>query len=50
MQRAGIEHEPKDNCLTSIGDQPRAPALMDRLVELPWARLLNRWHDIGIGP
>lgn len=43
MRRAGIEHEQKDNCFTRIADLPGAQALMDRLVELPWAQLLNRW-------
>jgi hypothetical protein len=43
MQRAGIVYEQKDNCFTHIADLARAQALMDRLVELPWAQLLNRW-------
>jgi hypothetical protein len=43
MQRAGIEFEQKDNCFTRIADLPRAQALMDQLVELPWAQWLNRW-------
>jgi hypothetical protein len=43
MQRVGIEYEQKDNCFTHIADLPRAQALLDRLVELPWAQLLNRW-------
>ena len=43
MQREGIAYEQKDNCFTHIGDLPRAQALMDRLVNLPWAQILNRW-------
>jgi hypothetical protein len=43
MQRAGIAYLQKDNCFTQIADLPRAQALMDRLVELPWAKILNRW-------
>ncbi len=43
MQRAGIEFEQRDNCFTRIADVPRAQALMDRLVDYPWARWLNRW-------
>jgi hypothetical protein len=43
MRRVGIEHEQKDNCFTRIADLPRAQAFLDRLVELPWAQLLNRW-------
>lgn len=43
MQRKGIAFEQKDNCFTHIADLPRAQALMDRLVNLPWARILNRW-------
>jgi hypothetical protein len=43
MQRAGIEYEQKDNCFTRIADLPRAQALMDRFVQLPWAQRLNRW-------
>jgi hypothetical protein len=45
MQRAGIEYEQKDNCFTSIADLPRAQALMDRLVDYPWAKRLNRWAE-----
>jgi hypothetical protein len=43
MQRAGITYQQKDNCFTHISDLPRAQALMDRLAELPWAQILNRW-------
>jgi len=43
MQRAGIDYEQKDNCFTRIADLAAAQRLMDRLVELPWAKLLNRW-------
>jgi hypothetical protein len=43
MQREGIAYEQKDNCFTQISDLARAQALMDRLVTLPWAKLLNRW-------
>ena len=43
MQREGIAYEQKDNCFTQIRDLARAQALMDRLVTLPWAKLLNRW-------
>ncbi|MGH9438492.1 MAG: hypothetical protein ACRD22_11515, partial [Terriglobia bacterium] len=43
MQRDGIEYEQKDNCFTWIDDLPRAQALMDRLVDYPWAKWLNRW-------
>jgi hypothetical protein len=43
MRRVGIEPEQKDNCFTRIADLPRAQAFLDRLVELPWAQLLNRW-------
>jgi hypothetical protein len=43
MKRAGIEYEQKDNCFTSMADPPRAQALMDRLVDYPWAKGLNRW-------
>ncbi len=42
MQRAGISYEQKDNCFTQISDLTRAQALMNRLVNLPWARMLNR--------
>jgi hypothetical protein len=43
MTRAGIEYEQKDNCFTWIADPARAQALMDRLVDYPWAKWLNRW-------
>ena len=43
MQREGIAYQQKDNCFTQISDRARAQALMDRLVTLPWAKLLNRW-------
>ena len=43
MQRQGIAYQQKDNCFTQIADLPRAQALMERLVNLPWAKLLNRW-------
>jgi hypothetical protein len=43
MQREGIAYEQKDNCFTQIADLPRAQALLDGLVNLPWAQLLNRW-------
>ena len=43
MKRAGIKYEQKDNCFTSIADPVRAQALMDRLVDYPWAKWLNRW-------
>jgi hypothetical protein len=43
MRREGIAFEQKDNCFTQIADLPRAQALMDRLVNLPWAQMLNRW-------
>ena len=43
MQREGIAYQQKDNCFTQIADLPRAQALMDRLVNLPWAPILNRW-------
>jgi hypothetical protein len=43
MQREGITYQQKDNCFTQISDLARAQALMDRLVTLPWAKLLNRW-------
>lgn len=43
MKRAGIAYEQKDNCFTSIADPARAQALMDRLVDYPWAKWLNRW-------
>ena len=43
MQRRGIAFQQQDNCFTQIADLPRAQALMDRLVTLPWAKLLNRW-------
>lgn len=49
MQRAGIEFEQKDNCFTSIADLPRAQALLDRLVDYPWAKWLNRWAR-GVNP
>lgn len=43
MKRAGIAYEQKDNCFTWIADPARAQALMDRLVDYPWAKWLNRW-------
>jgi hypothetical protein len=43
MQRHGIAYQQKDNCFTQIANLPRAQALMERLVNLPWAKLLNRW-------
>jgi hypothetical protein len=43
MQREGIAYQQKDNSFTQISDLARAQALMDRLVTLPWAKLLNRW-------
>lgn len=43
MKRAGIAYEQKDNCFTWIADVPRAQALMDRLVDYPGAKWLNRW-------
>jgi len=43
MQREGIAFAQKDNCFTQIADLERAQALMDRLVNLPWAPILNRW-------
>ncbi len=43
MQREGVAYEQKDNCFTQIADLGRAQALMDRLVTLSWARMLNRW-------
>jgi hypothetical protein len=49
MKRAGIKYEQKDNCFTSIADPVRAQALMDRLVDYPWAKWLNRWAQ-GVNP
>jgi len=43
MQREGIACEEKDNGFTPIRDLVRPQALLDRLVRLPWAQLLNRW-------
>jgi len=43
MQQAGIAYEQKENCFTHISDLPRAQALLDRLGELPWGQILNRW-------
>ncbi len=43
MRRAGIAYEQKDSCFTRIADLRRAQGLMDRLAELPWAPMLNRW-------
>jgi hypothetical protein len=43
MQRAGIAYEQKDNCFMPVADLARAQARMDRLVNLPWAKMLNRW-------
>ena len=43
MKRAGIKYEQQDNCFTAIADPARAQALMDRLVDYPWAKWLNRW-------
>jgi hypothetical protein len=49
MKRAGIAYEPKDNCFTMVADPARAQALMDRLVDYPWAKWLNRWA-LGVNP
>jgi hypothetical protein len=43
MKRERIEYEQKENCFTLIADPVRAQALMDRLVDYPWAKRLNRW-------
>jgi hypothetical protein len=43
MHRAGIAYEQKDNCFTWIADPARAQALMERLIDWPWAKWLNRW-------
>jgi len=43
MQREGIEYEQKGNCFTHIADLARDQALLDRLLELPWAQILSRW-------
>jgi hypothetical protein len=45
MQRARIAYEQKDNCFTQIADLPRAQVLLDRLVNLPWAKILNGWAE-----
>ena len=46
MKRAGIAYEQKDNCFTMIADPARAQALMDRLVDYPWAKWLNHWAQM----
>ena len=43
LVKAGIGHEQRDNCFTRIDDVPKAQALLDRLVEKRWPRVLQAW-------
>jgi hypothetical protein len=41
MDQAAIGYERRDNCFTRIDDLPRAQALLDRLGQRPWHRVLK---------
>jgi hypothetical protein len=40
---AGIEYRRADNCFLSLDDVGRAQAIMDRMITLPWRRVLDRF-------
>jgi hypothetical protein len=41
LDRAGIEYEKHDNCLTRIADMKKAQQIADRLLKKNWPRVLN---------
>lgn len=43
LDAAGIEYRRADNCFLSLGDVERAQAIMDRMVTMPWRRVLDRY-------
>lgn len=42
LDDAGIEYRRADNCFLALDDVDRAQAIMDRMVTLPWRRVLDR--------
>lgn len=43
LDAAGIEYRRADNCFLSLGDVDRAQEILDRMVSLPWRRVLDRF-------
>ncbi|HET9361532.1 MAG TPA: hypothetical protein VFO58_17390 [Vicinamibacterales bacterium] len=43
LDAAGIEYRRADNCFLSLGDVDRAQQIMDRMVDLPWRAVLDRY-------
>lgn len=43
LDKTSIEYRRADNCFLSLGDVDRAQKIMDRMVDLPWRRVLDRY-------
>jgi hypothetical protein len=43
LDAAGISYRRADNCFLSLGDVERSQQIMDRMVSLPWRRVLDRF-------
>jgi hypothetical protein len=43
LDAAGMQYRRADNCFLSLGDVERAQQIMDRMVSLPWRRVLDRF-------
>lgn len=43
LDAAGIEYRRADNCFLSLGDVDRTQQIMDRMVDLPWRAVLDRY-------
>jgi hypothetical protein len=43
LDAAGIDYRRADNCFLSLGDVERTQQIMDRMVTLPWRRILDRY-------
>ena len=43
LDAAGVEYRRADNCFLSLGDVDRAQQIMDRMIAMPWRRVLDRF-------
>jgi hypothetical protein len=43
LDAAGVEYRRADNCFLSLGDVDRAQQIMDRMITMPWRRVLDRY-------
>lgn len=43
LDAAGIEYRRADNCFLSLDDVARAQQIMDRMIAMPWRRVLDRF-------